>query len=514
MDSFIPTVLIVDDSAPLRLLYSTYLKDENVNVYSVSSGRDAIDFISSHRPDVIFLDLYLPDISGFEVLNYVKKQNLDARVIMLTGSGSVDDAVEAMRLGAFDFIVKPIDSARLRVTLRNTTQHLKLKQMVSEFQTSQDVFLGFIGSSPAMKSVYSTIERAAPSSATVFITGESGTGKEVCAEAIHKLSKQKKGSFVPINCAAIPRDLMESELFGHVKGAFTGAVSDKIGAVQRADGGTLFLDEICELDPQLQSKLLRFIQTGKFYRVGSSKLETVSTRIVCATNKDPKLEVRAHHFREDLYYRLYVIPIKLPPLRDRDDDVERIATRFLKNFSQEENKGFTRFSISARQLLMAYDWPGNVRELQNVIHQIVVLNDGDEVTDEMFPESIRKDVLKGGDGSSGAQPQRAVISVGNPYAGKTLAEIERDAIEKTIDSCEGNISKAAKMLGVNQSTIHRKLRSWRDEAQGKSAGVAESGTPEKNTACSGGAPWELPDNKIRITDRHSRRHDNGMVEYD
>lgn len=271
---------------------------------------------------------------------------------------------------------------------------------------------------------------------------------------------------------------MESELFGHVKGAFTGAVSDKIGAVQRADGGTLFLDEICELDPQLQSKLLRFIQTGKFYRVGSSKLETVSTRIVCATNKDPKLEVRAHHFREDLYYRLYVIPIKLPPLRDRDDDVERIATRFLKNFSQEENKGFTRFSISARQLLMAYDWPGNVRELQNVIHQIVVLNDGDEVTDEMFPESIRKEVLKGGNETSCDLPQRAVISVGNPYAGKTLAEIERDAIEKTIDSCEGNISKAAKMLGVNQSTIHRKLKAWRDEAQGKPAEVADSGAPE------------------------------------
>ena len=465
MDTFVPKVLMVEDSAPIRAVYSAYLKNEQINLKMAATGEKALDLINSFKPHIILLDIYLPDMSGIDILKMIFSSKLDIKVIVVTGSDSVTDAVAAMHYGAYDFMSKPISAQRLKVTLNNTINTLHLNNLVTQSQSHQsDQFVGFIGASKVMQGIYQTIERVAPSKASVFITGESGTGKEVCAEAIHKLSSCKNGRFIPLNCAAIPKDLMESEIFGHVKGAFTGALTTREGAVGLADGGTLFLDEICEMDLSLQSKLLRFLQTGKYYKVGSNELESVDVRIVCATNRNPMVEVKAGRFREDLYYRLHVIPIALPPLRERGDDVERIAQKFLIEFSKEEKKSFSRFSLRASQLLMSYDWPGNVRQLQNVVRQIVVMNDGAEVTEEMLPDTIRSFVNK-----EYEVPIGVLGSVPRPYdlqnaergfTVKPLAQVERETIEKTINFFHGNIERAAQALEINSSTIYRKMKVW------------------------------------------------------
>lgn len=465
MDTFVPKVLMVEDSAPIRAVYSAYLKNEQINLKMAATGEKALDLINSFKPHIILLDIYLPDMSGIDILKMIFSSKLDIKVIVVTGSDSITDAVAAMHYGAYDFMSKPISAQRLKVTLNNTINTLHLNNLVTQYQSHQSAqFVGFIGASKVMQGIYQTIERVAPSKASVFITGESGTGKEVCAEAIHKLSSCKNGRFIPLNCAAIPKDLMESEIFGHVKGAFTGALTTREGAVGLADGGTLFLDEICEMELSLQSKLLRFLQTGKYYKVGSNELESVDVRIVCATNRNPMVEVKAGRFREDLYYRLHVIPIALPPLRERGDDVERIAQKFLIEFSKEEKKSFSRFSLRASQLLMSYDWPGNVRQLQNVVRQIVVMNDGAEVTEEMLPDTIRSFVNKEYEVPSGV-----LGSVPRPYdlqnaergfTVKPLAQVERETIEKTINFFHGNIERAAQALEINSSTIYRKMKVW------------------------------------------------------
>lgn len=316
-------------------------------------------------------------------------------------------------------------------------------------------FYGFIGSSTAMQVVYRMIEQASTSKATVFITGESGTGKEVCAQAIHRASQRADKPFVALNCAAIPKDLIESEVFGHVKGAFTGATSDRDGAARQANGGTLFLDEIGEMDLRLQGKLLRFLQTGEFQRVGSSRSEKVDVRIVAATNRDPLFEVDAGRFREDLYYRLHVIPITMPALRERGEDIIEIALSFLLAFSAEEGRHFTGFSPEAGRMLLNYDWPGNVRQLQNVIRNIVVLNEGERVLPEMVPPPVGGRWARPNGFRKPNQPAPGSVSGIRP-----LAEVEREAIETAIALCEGNIPRAAVLLGVSPSTIYRKRMAW------------------------------------------------------
>jgi DNA-binding NtrC family response regulator len=322
-----------------------------------------------------------------------------------------------------------------------------------------------------MLAIYRTIENISQSRAAVFISGESGTGKELCAEAIHSQSPRKDRPFIAINCGAIPKDLIETELFGHVKGAFTGAVSDRQGAASLADGGTLFLDEICEMDIALQSKLLRFLQTGTLQRIGSQKLERVDVRVICATNRDPYVETVEGRFREDLYYRLNVIPVYLPPLREREEDAVLIANEFLRSFSLEEGKQFIRISAAASQSILNYAWPGNVRELANVLRRVVVMHDGPVVEVDMLPDSIR---MNRADSASPSDPAGSLansteefISSDDPSIkhswvpeGKTLANLEREIIEATIDRCQGNISEAAVTLGVSPSTLYRKRSSW------------------------------------------------------
>ena len=330
--------------------------------------------------------------------------------------------------------------------------------------------LGFVGSSIAMQKLYDKVFRVSRSNAPVFIQGETGTGKELCAVAVHKLSPRCEKEFVALNCGAIPAELMESEVFGHLKGSFTGAISTRDGAAKMADGGTLFLDEICEMPLELQTKLLRFLQTGMIQPVGAARPVKVDVRIVCATNKDPRMEVAEGRFREDLFYRLFVLPVKVPPLRLRGCDVSLIGDAFLRQFSDEEGKAFASFSDDALHLMEDYDWPGNVRELQNTIRQIVVMNEGDVVTRAMLVELLSEvDHGLRLDFSVFQQGQTTNISAVpvqlDGFKPRQLWQIERDAIEAAIVAHNGSIPKAAEDLGVSPSTIYRKRESWKPSSQ-------------------------------------------------
>jgi two-component system repressor protein LuxO len=450
-------LLMVEDTASVAVLYRSYLTPLDIDINIVSTGRDAIESLKQREPDLILLDLRLPDMTGMDVLSQVKLTNPDVPVIFMTAHGSIDTAVQAMRYGAQDFLIKPCEADRLRVTVNNAIRKANKIKSTEDDPLNQN-YQGFIGSSQTMQAVYRTIDSAASSKASIFITGESGTGKEVCAEAIHAASRRGDKPFIAINCAAIPKDLIESELFGHVKGAFTGAATDRQGAAELADGGTLFLDELCEMDLDLQTKLLRFIQTGTFQKVGSSRMKSVDVRFVCATNRDPWKEVEEGRFREDLYYRLYVIPLHLPPLRERGDDVIEIAYSLLGYMAKEEEKEFVRLSPEVVERFTQYEWPGNVRQLQNVLRNVVVLNQGKEIGLDMLPPPLNRPVTV-------IRQQPDLSPTDNGLAGSVkdiypLWLTEKMAIERAIEACEGNIPKAASKLEVSPSTLYRKLQSW------------------------------------------------------
>lgn len=460
-------ILIVEDSESMAELYKEYLLGAGYQVDIVGDGQGSLSYLDGDLPDAVVLDINLPDMSGMDVLRHIHEKQYPLVSLVITGHGSVDMAVEAMGFGAYDFIEKPFSSKRLLTTLSNALDHQSMSEALDNFkdQFNREGYEDFIGSSLPMQSVYRIIDSSASSNATVFITGESGTGKEVCATSIHKRSSRSDKPFIALNCGAIPRDLMESEIFGHTKGAFTGAVSAREGAASRASGGTLFLDELCEMDLDLQTKLLRFIQTGTFQKVGSNKLETVDVRFVCATNKDPLEEVKKGNFREDLYYRLHVIPIHLPPLRERGADVGLIMNHLLNQYASEENKRFAGFEAGANIAMQTYEWPGNVRQLQNVIRNIVVLNQGGAITQEMLPpplneiappEMVPNPVLNMA--APTPQPVMAVDSVQGQI--RPLWQVEKDAIESAIKQCGDNIPKAAALLEVSASTIYRKRERW------------------------------------------------------
>ncbi len=459
-----PLVLLVEDTLSQAAIYREYLSKEPVEVRAVATGKDAKASIAASPPDLVLLDLKLPDMDGGDILRWIVEQDFPSAVVIVSAHGSVDVAVDMIRQGAVDFLEKPFDANRLCTTVRNTLKHTRLKQLVDDLQLGLDrtTFDNFIGNSLPMQTVYRIIDAAAPSKATVFITGESGTGKEVCAEAIHRAGPRADKPFIAINCGAIPNDLMESEIFGHTKGAFTGAASDRQGAASLADKGTLFLDEIGEMDMDLQTKLLRFIQTGTFQRVGSSKTESVDIRFICATNKDPLAEVAAGRFREDLYYRLHVIPIHMPPLRDRERDILELANHFLERFAAEENKDFRSFSPEVEVILASYEWPGNVRQLQNVIRNIVVLHNGEEVLKEHLPPPIDTALAEIDYIPRAQEIKRQAVAVEKPVDDtvRPLAEVEREAIEHAIALCDGNVPKAAALLEVSPSTLYRKKQAW------------------------------------------------------
>jgi DNA-binding NtrC family response regulator len=461
-----PSVLIVEDAAPQAMLYQQYLKDEMINLTLVDTGSDAKESIAANPPDLLLLDLKLPDMEGREILRWLRQEGFPTSVAVITAHSSVDVAVDVMRIGAEDFLEKPVTANRLKTTVRNLLERTRLQHLVDDYQGTfeREHYHGFIGSCLPMQAVYRIIDAAAPSKATIFITGESGTGKEICAEAIHKQGARAKQPFIALNCGAIPRDLMESEIFGHVKGAFTGASAERKGAASLADGGTLFLDEICEMELELQTKLLRFIQTGSFQKVGSSKLEKVDIRFICATNRDPLEAVSSGRFREDLYYRLHVVPLHLPPLRERGDDIMEIAHHFLITYAKEEGKGFVSFAPEVEVILRSYNWPGNVRQLQNVIRNIIVLHDDQSITQAHLPPPLNTSLEENKISNLVQTKQPSEITDRSQYEPiKPLADVEREAIERAIDICDGNIPKAAALLDVSPSTIYRKKQGWEPE---------------------------------------------------
>ncbi|PZQ47758.1 MAG: sigma-54-dependent Fis family transcriptional regulator [Rhodovulum sulfidophilum] len=455
-------LLLVEDTPSLAMLYSAVLSRAGHAVAQAATLREARAYCARTPPRVMLLDLQLPDGDGLELLESLTRA--DCRVIVITANGSINRAVQAMRAGAFDFLVKPFDETRLLSAVENALATRGAPEIEEEPATTSEGFQGFIGRSPAMEEIYRMVRAIGRSTATVFITGESGTGKEVCARAIHAVSNRARRPFVPLNCAAIPRDLLESEVFGHLKGAFTGALSDKPGAAAVADGGTLFLDEICEMDLSLQTKLLRFLQTSTIQPVGAARPVQVDVRIVCATNRDPAEEVRAGRFREDLYYRLHVVPIHMPPLRARPADILDIARAGLAEFAAQERRGFTGFTPEAERALVERAWPGNVRQLLNVIRNVVVLHDGPLVRPEMLPSDLAPAQARDGKIATLREPPReAAESLGAlvaPLIGRSLADVERELIEATIASCGGSIPRAARILELSPSTIYRKLDSW------------------------------------------------------
>ena len=364
-----PSVILIKDSSSLAVVSQEYMTTKPWKVTPVATGKKALEMISTAVPNAILLDLQLPEMTGMKILKHVYKAATPSPVVIIAGHGSVDVAMEAMRYGAFNFLINPLTAKRPLVTVVNSlkNQHFDDTDETCQKNFDRKRFYRFIGHSSSMQMVYRIIQNAAVSTATVLITGESGTGKELCAEAIHKESPRRDRTLVILNCAAIPKDLMESEIFGHVRGAFSGAVQDRQGAATRADGGTLFLDEIGEMSLDLQSKLLRFIQTGTFQKVGGNKMEKADIRFVSATNRDPWKEVQKGRFRDDLYYRLNVIPIHLPSLNEREEDVLLIANHFLKKYSKEEGKHFHCFSEDVENIFRNFSWPGNVRQLQNVV---------------------------------------------------------------------------------------------------------------------------------------------------
>lgn len=445
------SVLLVEDSVSQAQTYTAYLSKAGYQVDHAPDGEAALSYLSEKSPDVMIVDLCLPGIQGTDVLRHARRRAIPTPVIVITDFGSIDVAVDAMREGASDFVTKPFGADQIRGSVEKTLKRTEQQRGADKpNRLGSAPFHGFTGSSELIQSIYRLIKSAASSKATVFITGESGTGKELCAHALHDESPRSSRPFVELNCAAIPNSLMESEIFGYERGAFTGAESRRDGAAIRADGGTLFLDEICDMDLELQAKLLRFIQTGSVHRIGANEPTQVDVRFVCATNRDPLDEVAKGNFREDLYYRLHVVPISLPPLRDRKEDILQIAHAFLREFSEEEGKHFKQFCDESKRLLVEYSWPGNVRQLQNVVRNIVVLNDGEVASREMFPNLEAPEFQSRY--KAGLSPELPAV--------RALKEIERDAIERAIESCDGNIPRAAVLLGVSPSTIYRKIGSW------------------------------------------------------
>ena len=448
------TILLIEDTPSLQMIYAAALGKAGYSVETCGTAAEGLAAFRRLKSSVVLLDLMLPDRAGLDVMQDLLAAQPQTCVIVITANGSINKAVEMMRAGAHEFLVKPFDDQRLIAAIENARKAQRHRPVPAAPVDAQ-VLSPFIGRSRPMLAVYDKIRSVSRSMASVFITGESGTGKELCAEAVHALSARSSGPFVPLNCGAIPVDLLESEVFGHLRGSFTGALSDKLGAAAAADGGTLFLDEICEMDLNLQTKLLRFLQTSTITPVGATKPRKVNVRIVCATNRNPLEEVRRGRFREDLYYRLHVVPIHLPPLRERDDDVNEIAERMVVQMGREERRNFSGLSPRVRDLFRVLPWPGNVRQLINVLRNVVVLNDGPLVTVEMLPP----DLLADRPALAEAPATRPALTLGD-LTGRTLAEIERIVIEDALLRHGNSIPKAARELDVSASTLYRKRESW------------------------------------------------------
>lgn len=435
------SILVVDDAPSTLEVLERNLKAERYRVFTASSVPEAIRVLEATPVDLVITDLKMPEISGIDLIRHVRENFRETEVIMITGYPSVDGAVAAVKAGAQEFLTKPFTDEELLGAVRRTLDQLRARKTVQE--PEEEVTLGshgLLGASEAMKRVLRSIVKASSTSATVLITGESGTGKELVARAIHYHSPRASAPFVPVNCGAIPEELLESELFGHVKGAFTGASETRAGFFQTADGGTIFLDEISETSLSMQVKLLRVLQDKEVVMVGSTRPRRVDVRIVASTNKDLTDLVKKGLFREDLFFRINVITIDLPPLRERGDDLLLLIRHFTARFARELGKPAPQFSDRALEVLRNYPWPGNVRELENVIQRLVVMTDGSLIEVPDLPSLMRFSPLR------------------EAGLNRTLAEVEEEYIRNVLASVNGNKSRAAEILGIDRKTLREKLK--------------------------------------------------------
>jgi DNA-binding NtrC family response regulator len=453
-----PLVLVIDDETGSRESMAIAIEKAGCEVRTFDDARKALEYLEeTGNARAAVCDLRMPGMDGVAFLKEVRERQLDLGVVLVTAYGSIESAVEAMRVGADDYLTKPVDLYELRQRVMNLLEKQQLKEEVSSLREQLDKRYGFesiIGRAAPMEKLFEQMKLVAPTRSSVLVIGESGTGKELVANAIHRASPRRNERFLAINCGAIPSDILESELFGHERGAFTGAVSRKIGKFELAHRGTLFLDEISELYPELQVKLLRVLEERQVMRVGASELIEVDFRLIAATNRDLEREVSEGRFREDLYYRLKVVTLRIPPLRERVSDIPPLAEHFLTAFCQEHGKSPKRLSPQALEMLTHYPWPGNVRQLRNVIESVVVFHQGEEVQPGDLPVEVRDSVTV----STTGGPVQAVV--GEP---RTMADIERQAILETLQRTGGHRAKAADLLGIGLRTLQRKLKEYKDE---------------------------------------------------
>ncbi|MFQ5456937.1 MAG: sigma-54-dependent transcriptional regulator [Myxococcota bacterium] len=441
-----PRVLVVDDQESIRRTLSAVLKDEGYPVILASSGEQALERAAQDAPQVVLLDIAMPGMNGIDVLSRLKDATPDLAVIMMSGHGTIETAVRATKLGAYDFIEKPLSIEKLLLAIRNAVEHHKLAEVNRMLLDALDARAKIVGESAPMKKLMGLIERVAPTNAWVLITGQNGTGKELVARALHTMSHRGDKPFVEVNCAAIPEELIESELFGHEKGAFTGAIMQKRGKFDLADQGTLFLDEIGDMSLMTQAKVLRILQEQSFERVGGVRKIQVDVRVIAATNKDLSQEIDRGTFREDLYYRLNVIPFHVPALSERREDIPLLAEHFLALSAAEARQKPKRLDKAAMKLLSAYAWPGNVRELRNIIERLVLMTPADKITVDDLPEELR----------GGATVD---FSPGGSLA-EARARFEREFIARMLAENGGNISKTAEKLGVARESLSRKIKQF------------------------------------------------------
>jgi two-component system, NtrC family, nitrogen regulation response regulator NtrX len=442
------TVLIVDDEAGVRSALSGVLRDEGYVVDAVDSGEACIDRVVRAPYDVIVLDIWLPGMDGLATLARLRERRVDSPVVMISGHGNIESAVKAIKLGAFDFVEKPLSLEKTVLVIGNAVRQSRLEAENRALRAHVDRRLTMVGESYVMAQLREQVAMAAPTNGRVLIYGENGTGKELVARTIHTLSRRRGGPFVEVNCAAIPEELIESELFGHVKGAFTGAMLDRRGKFELADGGTLFLDEIGDMSLKTQAKVLRALQEQVVEPVGGAVSVRVDVRVLAATNKDLPTEIRASRFREDLYFRLNVIPIFVPPLRERADDVPRLAEYFMSDLAREYGRRRKTFDALAMSTLQHYRWPGNVREMRNVLERLMIMVPGD---------TISPSDLSFLDGAGGVERHENAVSVPLHEAREAF---ERDYILKALAAQRGNISRTADALGVERSNLYRKMKSF------------------------------------------------------
>ena len=457
-------IVVVDDEQNATEALESLLKEDGYEVWSANDAKRGLDLVETQEPDIVLTDLRLPRTDGIEFLQQIKVRQVSTMVILMTAYGTVKTAVKAMKLGAEDYLAKPIDIDELELVLARAIERKQLREETDNLRERVQHkyrFENLVGESPEILAALKTIRQVAPSTASILLLGESGTGKELFAQAIHQNSPRRSRRFVKVACAALPETLLESELFGHERGAFTGALHARAGRFEIADGGTLFLDEIGDLTPTIQVKLLRFLQERQFERVGGNKTLSVDVRVVAATHQNLEKKLEDGSFREDLYYRLNVIEIEIPPLRTRGNDVAILAHHFLRRFAEANHKELKGISAEALQLLVRHDWPGNVRELENAIERAVVLTTTATLLPEHFPTLLARQVpLEQVKGGSPGSP---------PIPGASLAQIERSAILGTLEAVGGSTSKAAQMLKISPRKIQYKLREYRQEGALRSA---------------------------------------------